>query len=366
MPPLSRRRYARATARFGLIRRLTIAQGVVSVTAAALSLSQLQQLELATVVSTVASIWCGLAAWREYSAGMSRLLDPKLLSASVDHHLLRAVLAGAAVMLLSWTFVRGKEPRRRNVALMAVAMQVLATLCVTSMFVVRNAFNHIVPAGSKAESDVELSDVESDPPSGEPDQDRRAHTRALSQTLPRGWRQHAPHRQQWEPPCLPLLSSNHRSEQNLTTLEEEMSPCLGSPYDSHCEQPSRSPKSPTEPKSETEQRSRARASRSLSFGSRPGSRTSLHEATPEMAQEPVAAAPCAQSAPRRSPSGRMSLSDLRECLRSGPGLSPTLASDSGSSDFLVAEGLPSSTASFALSSSDATQTVSPTKVESPL
>jgi len=356
MPALSRRRYARATARFGLIRRLTIAQGVVSATAAALSLLQLQHLDLATVVSTVASVWCGLAAWREYSAGMSRLLDPKLLSASVDHHLFRAVLAGAAVMLLSWTFVRGKEPRRRNVALMAVAMQVLATLCVTSMFVVRNAFNHIVPAGSKAESDVELSDVESDPPSGESDHDRRAATRAMSQTLPRGWRQHAPHRHHWEPPCLPLLSSN-RSEQNLTTLEEEMSPCLGSPCDSHCEHPSRSPKSPTEPRNETEQRSRARASRSLSFGSqRPGSKPSPQESPTllELAPAgtfPPAAAPCGQGGAKRS-AGRMTFSDLRACLRSDPGLSPTVAD----ADFSDPLGL----------SADGAQTVSPAKSESPL
>ena len=266
MAPFSRRRYARSTARFTLIRRLTIAQCLVSVVGAVLSIMQLKQLQLtASMSSLTSSVWIAFAAWRDLSMGTSRLLDPRVLSASVDHHLLRALLAGAAVMLLTWSFVRGPEQQRKDAAMMAVTMQVLATLSVANMFIVRNAFNHLVTPGAPQPggggkgsdtSDIEVSDMEAEPPPNEAEKERRTWARALSQTLPRGWRQHAPHRQQWEPPSLPLLSAhNSGGEANLTTLDEEarappcpyISPCHTVPRPRLRPAPATSPPNPTIP-----------------------------------------------------------------------------------------------------------------------
>ena len=134
----ARRRRASPHARLATVRRLAVAQSVVSLTAVGISLSRLLEHDAGRTlwrydfISLVVSMWCGLAAWRDCSSSVSRLLDPRLLSASVDHHLARAVVAGAAVMLLSWGAVRAPDATRRQNVMLAVAMQLLATLCVIS------------------------------------------------------------------------------------------------------------------------------------------------------------------------------------------------------------------------------------------
>lgn len=101
-------------------------------------------------LSVGVSVWCGLAAWRECS-GVSRLLDPRLLSLSVDHHLARAVVAGAAVMLLSRGAMRVRDGKRKRIVALAVAMQALATLCVISS-ALRSL--HLPPTSSPASSSL--------------------------------------------------------------------------------------------------------------------------------------------------------------------------------------------------------------------
>lgn len=309
------RRRLRSITRFSLMKRLTLSQGCVSIVAAALSFLQLQPLELTAILAIGTSVWCGLAAWRDYMAHTSSMLDPKLLSISVDHHLCRALVAGATVMLLSWDLLRGPEQRRRSVALVAAVMQVLATLCVTSMFVARNALDDIV--GSHAESDVEGSSDERSPCSNELEQVRRSSSHR-SKTLPRGWRQNAPHRQHWMPPCVPmLLRSRNWTDPNLSTLEEELSPCFFSPYDSNCENgvASHSPSSPVSnacTNSDFEQNRLLRASRSLSFGS---SRANyFHDCELASSVSDQLSSSCGKGGSRRFSPARMTLQDLRASL----------------------------------------------------
>jgi len=349
-------------ARLATVRRLAVAQCAVSVSTVGLTLFWLIEQTVGgstdafgryEAVCMAVSVWCGLAAWRDCSSGVSRLLDPRLLSVSVDYHLARAVVAGAAVMLLSWGAMRADDTKRRHIVALAVAMQALATLCVVSMFTLRNTFNHmLLSAGSHADSDVEGSDVEC---TSELSRCCSAHERRrLSQTLPRGWRLHAPHRQgrsgAWEPPNLPLLESHQPDTclgmrvaslptappcaharcrcPGLSTLEEEMSPILSTPLPDDGSNPSAahspahsSPRAAAQcngdkqssnesNSSERAGRSAVRAIRSLSFGSRPGRRLSR---TPPSDPDSEADAGFSCSSRRAAPA-RVTVWDLRASM----------------------------------------------------
>jgi len=351
----TRKRRATPHARLATVRRLAVAECVVSLTAVGLALSRplLESSSTAgeswtvgryELVSTLVSLWCGLAAWRDCSSGVSRLLDPKLLSSSVDHHLARAVVAGGAVMLLSWGAMRAPDATRRRIVSMAVAMQLLATLCVVSMFVLRNTFNHmLVSAGSHVDSDVEGSDVEGRVTEMSPCCPARERRQWLSQTLPRGWRQHAPHRQgimssSWEPPRLPLLGAPRADASlGLTTLEEEMSPMLSTPMrdDGPCS-PARSSQSPhaaATPGSACSSGERStRHSRSLSFDQqrKAGNHSRSMPCTPPSGplsptsddgggeEDDPLSSPCSAGGTRRSSPGRMSVWALRDRMRDVP------------------------------------------------